>query len=244
MKAPLGSLARLAAIPLLRVCFVALVFFVMGGSLPLHADITNGSFEDVAVPVGGFTAYPAGSTALTGWTIVGGTSDDGPAVVSTTFVQEGITFVAEDGSQWLDLTGVNENSTEGVEQTVATTMGTSYTLSFWVGNVDDTNTNGLFGKTSTVDVYIDGTLLGSFENSSTTPNTMIWEQFTPTFTATGSSATIEFINEDPSNDNVNGLDNVALTPNASATPEPTTMILYGTGLLGIMGLALSRKRLA
>lgn len=219
----------------------ALLLCILATSPIASATITNGSFEDVLVPVGGFTAYPAGSTALTGWTIVGGTSDDGPAVVSTTFMQEGITFTAEDGNQFLDLTGVNENSTEGVEQTVATTTGTSYTLSFWIGNVDDTNPGGLFGMTSTVNVYLDGTLLGAFENSSTTPNTMVWEQFTPPFTATGSSTTIAFINADPSNDNINGLDNVVLTANASVTPEPATMILYSTGLLGIMGLAFTRK---
>jgi Protein of unknown function (DUF642)/PEP-CTERM motif len=227
---------------ILRVCFVALLFFVMAGSLPLHATITNGSFEDVPVPAGSFTVYTNGSTALTGWTIVGATSSDGPAVVSNTFMQNGITFTAQDGVQWLDLTGVNENSTEGVEQTVATTPGKSYALSFWVGNVYDPG--GMFGTTSTVDVYINGALLGAFENSSTTPETMVWEQFDPTFTATGSSTTIKFLNADPSTDNGNGLDNVALTLNTNVTPEPGTMILYGTGLLGIMGLALSRKRLA
>jgi hypothetical protein len=227
----------------LRISFVASLFFALGGSLPLHASITNGSFETPTVPAGSYTDYLSGSTGITGWTVVGSGGD--VAVVSGSFAEGGVAFPAEDGSQWLDLTGVTANSTEGVEQTVATTAGTSYTLSFWVGNVD--NPGASFGTTSAVNVYLSGvggTLLGTFTNSSTTSNTLVWQQFTPTFTATGSSTTIDFINEDPSTDNSNGLDNVVLTANASVTPEPTTVILYGTGLLSIMGLALRRKRLA
>src|ERR1035441_7681956 len=60
------------------------------------------------------------------------------SVVSTTDVESGIPYPAEQGSFWLDLTGDASNSdTEGVEQTVSTTIGDKYTLTFWVGNVDN-----------------------------------------------------------------------------------------------------------
>ena len=200
--------------------------------------ITNGSFESPVVPVGSFTNFASGSTLIPGWTVVGAAG--GVSIVSGTFSQECCTFPAEDGAQWLDLTGLNTNSTEGVEQTVATTVGTNYVLSFWIGNIFDPG--GIFGTTSTVDVRLGGlggTLLGAFTNSSTTRGTQIWQQFTTSFTATGSSTTLDFLNADPGTDNSNGLDNVALTVGAAGIPEPGTLSLLG---LGIIGLGLVRRR--
>ena len=93
--------------------------------------ITNGSFETPVVPVGGFTNYLSGSTLITGWTVVGPEA----SIVNGSYVSLGELFPAKDGVQWLDLTGDLSNAVEGVQQTVTTTPGTSYTLSFWVGNV-------------------------------------------------------------------------------------------------------------
>jgi len=211
-------------------------------ALPLRADlITNGSFETPVVPVGGYTDFLSGSTGITGWTVVG--SGD-VAIVSDTFSQECCTFPAEDGVQWVDLTGVNANSAEGVEQSVATTSGTQYTVTFWVGNIYDPG--GIFGTTSSVKVLvggIGGTSLGTFMNSSTTTETQVWEQFSTTFTASGSSTKIDFINADPGTDNSNGLDNVSVVANAAAgVPEPGTMWLAGAVLL-CAGLVRRRETL-
>ena len=199
--------------------------------------ITNGSFESPLVPVGSFTNFASGSTGITGWTVVGPEA----SVVSGAFISECCTFPAEDGNQWLDLTGDVSNTVEGVQQTVATTTGTQYTLSFWVGNIFDPG--GIYGTTSTVDVRLGGlggTLLGAFTNSSTTRGTQVWEQFTTSFTATGSSTTLDFLNADPGSDNSNGLDNVVLTVGATGIPEPGTLSLLG---LGIIGLGLVRRRI-
>ena len=201
--------------------------------------ITNGSFESPVVPVGSFTNFLSGSTLIPGWTVVGAAG--GVSIVSGSFSQECCTFPAEDGAQWLDLTGLDTNSVEGVEQTVATTPGTNYNLSFWVGNIFDPG--GIFGTTSTVNVRLGGlggTLLGAFTNSNTTRGTQIWQQFTTSFTATGSSTTLDFLNADPGNDNSNGLDNVVLTVGAAGIPEPGTLSLLG---LGIIGLGLVRRRM-
>ena len=201
------------------------------GSLSLQANlITNGSFETPVVPAGGFTNYLTGSTLITGWTVVGPEA----SIVSGTFSQGCCTFPAEDGSQWLDLTGDGSNAVEGVQQTVATSPGTQYTLSFWVGNVYDPA--GIFGTTSTVDVRLGGntgTLLGAFTNSNTTTGTQTWEQFTTTFTATGSSTTIDFLNADPVTDNSNGLDNISLTASPTGVPEPGTLSLLVAGIVAV-----------
>jgi hypothetical protein len=59
------------------------------------------------------------------------------------------------------LTGDGTNAVEGVEQTISTTPGTSYTLLFWVGNVN--NPGNLFGSTTTID-FLNGDPAGDNTN--------------------------------------------------------------------------------
>ena len=197
--------------------------------------LTNGSFETPVVPVGGFTNFGSGSTAITGWTVVGPQA----SIVSGSFVSAGLSFPASDGKQWLDLTGDLSNSVEGVEQSVATVAGTKYNLSFDVGN--QVNPGGPYGTTSTVQVLVNGSVLGTFTNSGVSGSTsQSWESFNTSFVASGASTVVEFLNQDPPTDNTNGLDNVALT-GAAGAPEPATLGLLGLGLAGV-GLCRRRRK--
>ena len=201
-----------------------------------HANLfTNASFESPLVPVGGFTNFGTGSTGITGWTVVGPQA----SVVSGVFTQNGISFPAQSGNQWLDLTGFNTNTIEGVTQTVGTTPGTMYTLSFWVGNI--VNPGGIFGTTSTVDVSINGGPSLAFTNSGGAGTASLnWAQFTTSFTASSASTILTFLNGDPANDNSNGLDNIVLNPTGTTSvPEPATLTLLGMGLFGVVA---SRRR--
>ena len=208
-----------------------------------HAQnlLTNGSFETPTVPPGGFTTFPAGSALIPGWTVFGPAGTD-VAIVSTTFSQNGVSFVAQEGVQWLDLTGLNSNSTEGVSQAVATTPGNQYQLSLHVGN---TTGGGIFGTTSTVNVSLNGIPTFIDVNDTVSPTTLNWELFTHTFIATGASTTLGFQNGDPSNDNSNGLDNVILLDLGPAVvpgvPEPGTLALLGIGLAAF-GIARGRRK--
>jgi hypothetical protein len=199
--------------------------------VPAQANlITNGSFEAPLAPAGSSTSFASGSTGITGWIVVGPEASP----VSHTFAAECCTFPAGEGNQWLDLTGDAVNAVEGVQQTVTTSPGTQYLLTFLVGNIFDPG--GAFGTTSTVDVRlggIAGTLLGAFTNSSTTAGTQVWQQFSTSFTATGSSATLDFINADPSTDNSNGLDNIILIASETSVPEAGTLSLVGFGIIGL-----------
>jgi hypothetical protein len=211
---------------------------------PAHAVplIANGSFETPAVPVGGFTNFLVGGGTLTGWNVIGPAGKH-VSIVSGVFGQNGVSFPAEDGSQWLDLTGFNDNSTEGVSQSVATTIGDSYQLSFFIGN---TTGGGIFGTTSTVNVFLNGLPTFTDVNSLISPTTLTWEQFTHTFVASGATTTLGFANGDPATDNSNGLDNVVLLDLGPApvtsVPEPGTLALFGAGLACAAALRRRRKK--
>jgi hypothetical protein len=218
---------------------VAASFLVAASSAQANL-LTNGSFELPPVPPGSFTTFPAGSVLIPGWTVFGPAGTD-VAIVSTTFTQSGVSFPAQEGIQWMDLTGLNSNSTEGVSQAVTTMPGNQYQLSLHVGN---TTGGTIFGTTSTVNVLLNGSLTFTDVNDTVSAATLNWEQFTHTFIASGALSTLAFQNGDPSNDNSNGLDNVVLLdlgPAVSPVPEPGTLALLAIGL-ATFGMARKRKR--
>lgn len=201
--------------------------------------IANGSFETPVVNPGTFQLFTVGSSGLTGWSVIGPSGRD-VATISTTFAQNGVTFAAQSGNQSLDLTGFNSNSTEGVAQTVATTIGDRYHLTFFVGN---TTGGGIFGTTSTVDLLVNGGQVLAAVNSAVNATGLTWQQFSFDFVATGTSAVLGFVNGDPATDNSNFLDNVVLVNQGpvGAIPEPETYALMLSGL-GLIGLMARRRR--
>jgi hypothetical protein len=169
--------------------------------------IKNGGFEQPVVPTGGFKLYDTGQS-FDGWRVVGAKGD--VAIVSGKYRGDGITFGAQAGAQWMDLTGYESNTPTGIAQTVATRAGTEYHLTFWVGNVYDPG--GIFGVSSTIKVYLNGARKLTAANSLHPANhRQAWKKFTLTFRAASSHTTISFINGDPRTDNSNGLDAVSLT---------------------------------
>ena len=166
--------------------------------------IKNGGFEKPVVPTANFTLFATGQT-FPHWTVVGASGN--MAIVSNDFSQNGFTFHPKGGKQFVDLTGTS-NTPTGIAQTVATTPGAAYTLTFFVGNV--VNPGGIFGTTSTVNVLVNGTQVFTATNSQGKAGTGVWQKFTTTITATSAQTTIAFINGDPPGDTANGLDSVSL----------------------------------
>ena len=130
------------------------------------------------------------------------------AVISGQFTFDGFTFDAKSGAQWLDLTGMSNTAT-GVARTVPTTAGTTYHLTFWVGNIYDPQSP--LGVSSTVKVFVNNVLKLTAVNSMRSASSQTWKMFTLSIKASSSQTKIAFINGDPSTDNSNGLDQVSLS---------------------------------
>jgi hypothetical protein len=201
-------------------------------ALPAAANnlIVNGDFESPGAPAGSLTLLGGGSTALTGWNVTG-PADNAIYIINTTYTEPNALFTAESGSNSLDITGsFNSGPTSGVNQDVTTVVGQKYRLSFWVGNQDGSD-NPNYLSPSTVNLSIDGGPTIAETNANTSTHVINWEEFTDTFTATGTTTNISFLNGTPLTDAEGGLDNVSLT----AVPEPASwaMMLVGFGGLGV-----------
>jgi len=211
-------------------------FAVLGSSA--RADVVNGGFETTTppVPAGGLITVPAGGTGIAPWTVTG----TDVLVINTTYAEDGLTFNAFEGRNALDITGNNNsNPNNAISQTLATTAGQGYLLTFALGHAFEAS-NPVFQGPASVKVSISGTPLSNlvFTNASSTPHFINWQVGTVTFIATGPSTTLTFTNNTPVGTNYAGLDAI------SVVPEPGVLTLAGAGLPLFLGLAWLRRRLS
>lgn len=196
--------------------------------------IVNGDFETPAPADGQFKIFGKGSQALTGWNVVGLTNN-AVSLLSTDYVEPNVAFTSESGVVAMDISGGDRpNLATGVNQTVATQIGQTYRLTFWVGNADGSG-NGNYRNDSILDLSIDGAAREHFVNGAITHHGVNWVEVTRTFTATRADTNIAFFNGTTA-DGFTGLDNVSL----SAAPEPAAWSLM-IGGFGLAGAALRRR---
>ncbi len=195
------------------------------------ASLINGSFEDAAANNTAPSAIQTfslgiGSTAMAGWTVIGDVTAwiGGP--------QFGLTASA--GNKFLDLTNYQGGPPfGGVEQTVGTLAGTTYTLSFDLGSSSTYLTpSAIAASVFLVDV---GTLTQTFTSTATGVNN--WQSYTMNFTAANPFTTIRLLGT--TGTDYIGLDNVALS--VTAVPEPGTWAMMLAGMAAVGSVAARRR---
>jgi hypothetical protein len=183
----------------------------------VHAQnlIADGGFESPVAPVGGTLTFSL-EQSFSKWKVVG--QNGNVQILNTQFTSGPYSFPAKSGQQSLDLTG-NSNTATGVQQSVTTVIGQSYTLTFSVGNLWGIPDNS--GTSSTVHVLLNGITAVTATNFNDGQDTVTWKTFSYTFTADSTSTSIAFVNGDPPSDGYCGLDAVSLVPTGAQIPaEP------------------------
>jgi hypothetical protein len=224
--------------------------------------IVNGSFETPLFPssssCGPFNdclGYLVGDeigawfippSPIGGWFVVGNGGAPGKSVVllldnnydePDTNSGGTLNFHVADGFHALDLTGEgNQGLTNGVKQTIASTPGHSYEISFYVGNQYDLAPG--YGATSSIGFYINGGFVDAYSNSANAVEDVTWQQFKYDFTALENLTTFAFLNNTPVGDNFAGLDNVVVSE-VTSVPEPASIGVFG---LGAFVFAVARRR--
>jgi hypothetical protein len=159
-----------------------------------------------------------------GWTI---TNNDGSTWVAGTSEASGLGFAPNSGS-YVAMFGT-QFVDDTISQTFSDIAGQHLTLTFFLAG----------GSLSAADfsAMIDSTVLLSISQTVDIGyvNSGVYTEYTYTFLGTGSD-TVSFSGRN--DNNYYALDDVSVTTDA---PEPSSWMLLGTGLLGLMAVSLRRR---
>lgn len=203
-----------------RVLAISTVFAASAG-----AQVVNGGFESsTPVAPGTFTTYGAGQN-FGAWTVGSGTID----------LLNGV-WQAASGTYSVDLDG---SSVGSIYQDLITSLGGTYNLTFALAG----NPAGP-PAIKTMDVLWGGANVGTFTFDVTGKSfaNMGWQTFTVSgLTASSALTRLEFQSATGGQFNGPALDDVSIAQVSTVSPEPASMVLVASGLLGVFGIARKRK---
>lgn len=206
--------------------------------------LVNGGFEVPAQGAPNFAAFnvPAGSSLITGWTIVQGNVD----LTTTVNYGPGANTLHPSSVQDIDLIGDTRGSGGvfgGISQSLATIVGQLYQLTFdYAHNNGTPSANGYAAQVTVADANAPASTVLSTEISRVS-NQSGWEAFSQTFIANSELTRLSFIGTRGAFNAGIYLDEVSIEAVAAvpAVPEPTTWAMMILGLAGIGFVAYRRK---
>jgi choice-of-anchor C domain-containing protein len=158
---------------------------------------------------------------------------DSATIADWSVVQDNVDYIgsywqAQQGSRSLDLDG-NTGVNGAVEQSIATTVGQPYRVTFWLAGNPDSGP-----AIKTLWVFNNGVDKAeyTFDITGKSRDNMGWVWETYDFTATAASTTLRFESHTQPGGYGPVIDNIS----AVLVPVPGTLLLLGSGLLGLAGL--------
>jgi len=207
--------------------FVAALAAVVSLSVSARASTTiaDGGFESAA---GGTEVFAGSSIDGGSWNVISG----------EVYVDNGDPYVFA-GNNSVNLTVFNPDVNNSLQQTLTTTVGGAYTVSFWA----DAASPNIFSVTEN-GVVLTGSPTSIADNGFPgTTNSSLFVDYSGKFIATSTTTNLTFTADGEPGLGTSGdpsvvIDNVSIL----ATPEPGSIGLMLTGMAGL-GLLAARKRL-
>jgi PEP-CTERM motif len=194
-------------------CTLAMIA-VSAATASASSIVTNGDFQ-----TGNFSGWTVNTSPVTNhpWTVR----------------QDGSNFFASTGCEGIECIEGNSTQEAWLSQVLPTVAGATYTVTFDYSQSLPGESGGTpnelevdFGSTDLVDLI---------NLTSTSPHT-----YSFTVMATTNATELMFLGEQ--NPSYDYLDNVSVTQVSSATPEPASLALFGSGLFGLVGIARRKLR--
>ena len=220
------------------VSFASAGLLTLGFAVGAHAAdlVTNGGFEGAPPNVN--ESVNVGATTINGWTVVNGANSTTGGGKSIAWLTDGdYGFNTPFGASYLDLTGYSGSSGDsGVSQTIATNVGDTYTLNFYIGGYQGYGSNSVI-----VDIGAVSSLISDPMTSGITAGNTLWTLENVSFVATSASTSLSIIGNNSGQDFI-GLDNVSVSGSAAgAVPETASWAMF-IGGLGLVGGTMRRRR--
>jgi hypothetical protein len=231
-EAPMRKHASRVALLLIPLGVVLLLVLLVPAAFA--GSITNGSFEAVQI---GAPFNSSNSLDIPGWTH-GGSAGDALLWAVGYSDSFGSVTTAGAGNQFVTMGGGFGVAGTADWSTTITglTPGTMYLLSFMTATEQGPEfpfPGTVFAQTMTVG-FLSGSSTAARSFTSPISSADYWRTWVKQdylFLATATSATVDFSVTGQAEDM--GLDNVSVAPAVTTTPELSTLLLFGTSLLGL-----------